>query len=88
MKINLEYEVQALLLLSSMPDSWNTLVVSVSNSALDEKLTLEMVKNSMLNEEARKREKGEASSSDAYVAESHGRNENRGLGQARFQQRP
>ena len=47
MKINFEDEVQALLLLSSMPDSWNTLVVSVSNSAPDGKLTLEMVKNSM-----------------------------------------
>ena len=86
MKINFEDEVQTLLLLSSRRDSWNTLVVSVSNSAPDGKLTLEMVKNSMLNEEARKREKGEASSSDAYVAESHGRNENHGRGQARFQQ--
>jgi hypothetical protein len=57
MKINFEDEVQALLLLSSMPDSWNTLVVSVSNSAPDGKLTLEMVKNRMLNEEARKKEK-------------------------------
>jgi hypothetical protein len=57
MKINFEDEVQALLLLSSMPDSWNTLIVSVSNSAPDGKLTLEMVKNSMLNEEARKKEK-------------------------------
>jgi hypothetical protein len=49
MKINFEDEVQALLLLSSMPNCWNTLVVSVSNSAPDGKLTLEMVKNSMLN---------------------------------------
>jgi hypothetical protein len=68
-KINFEDEVQALLLLSSMPDSWNMLVVSVSNSAPDGKLMLEMVKNSMLNEEARKKEKGDASSSDAYVKE-------------------
>jgi hypothetical protein len=57
MKINFEDEVQALLLLISMPDSWNPLVVSVSNSAPDGKLTLEMVNNSMLNEEARKKEK-------------------------------
>jgi hypothetical protein len=48
MKINFEDAVQALLLLSSMPDSWNMLVVSVSNSAR----MLKMVKNSMLNEEA------------------------------------
>jgi hypothetical protein len=86
MNINFEDEVQALLLMSSMPDSWNTLVVSVSNSAPDGKLALEMVKNSMLNKEARNKEKGDASSSDAYVAESHGKKEYRGHGQARFQQ--
>ena len=84
MKINFEDEVQALLLLSSMLDSWNTLVVSISNSAPDGKLTCEMVKNSMLNEESRKREKGEASSSDAYVAESHGK-DNRGRSQGKSQ---
>jgi hypothetical protein len=49
MKINFEDEVQALLLLSSMPDSWNTLVVSVNNSAPDGKQILEIVKNSVLN---------------------------------------
>ncbi|KAK1652513.1 hypothetical protein QYE76_070318 [Lolium multiflorum] len=78
MKINFEDELQALLLLSSMPDSWNTLVVSVSNSAPDGKLTLEMVKNNMLNEEAIKRGKGDASSSNAYVDESHCKHDNRG----------
>jgi hypothetical protein len=83
MKVNFEDEVQALLMLSSMPDSWNMLVVSVHNSAPDEKMTLDMVKN-MLNEEARKKEKGDPSSSDAYVAESHGKNEARGRGQAIF----
>ena len=58
MKINLDDEVQALLLLSSLPDSWNMLVVSLSNSVLDGKLAPDMVKNSMLNEEARRKEKG------------------------------
>ena len=79
MKINLDDEVQALLLLSSLPDSWNTLVVSLSNSALDGKLTPEMVKNSMLNEEARRKEKGshQASSSDAYVAQKKDENQGR-----------
>jgi hypothetical protein len=47
------------------------LVVSLSNSALDGKLTPNMVKNSLLNEEARRKEIGshQPSSSDAYVAE-------------------
>jgi hypothetical protein len=84
MKKNFEDEVQALLLLSSMPDSWNTLVVSVNNSAPNGRLTLEVVKNSMLNEEAIKKEKGDASSSDAYVAESHGKKEACGRSQTRF----
>jgi hypothetical protein len=57
MKNNFEDEVKELLLLSSMPDSWNTLIASVSNLALDVKLTSEMVKNSMLNGEYRKNKK-------------------------------
>ena len=59
MKINLDDEVQALLLLGSLPDSWNTLV-SLSNSAPDGKLTPDMVKNNMLNEEAKRKEKKRA----------------------------
>ena len=79
MKINLDDEVQALLFLSSLPGSWNTLVVSLSNSAPDGKLTPDMVKNNMLNEEARRKEKGshQASSSDAYVAEKKDENRDR-----------
>ena len=86
MKINLDDEVQALLFLSSLPGSWNTLVVSLSNSAPDGKLTPDMVKNSMLNEEARRKEKGshQSSSSDAYVAEK--KEENRGRNHVKFQQ--
>ncbi|VFQ64792.1 unnamed protein product [Cuscuta campestris] len=41
-----EDELQALLLLSSVPDSWDTLVVSLSNSAPDGNMTMEMVKAS------------------------------------------
>ncbi|VFQ72988.1 unnamed protein product [Cuscuta campestris] len=47
MKMKLEDELQALLLLSSLPDSWDTLVVSLSNSAPDGKMTMEMVKASL-----------------------------------------
>ncbi|VFQ83323.1 unnamed protein product [Cuscuta campestris] len=58
MKMKLEDELQALLLLSSLPDSWDTLVVLLSNSAPDGKMTMEMVKASLLNEEARRKESG------------------------------
>ncbi|GFZ05353.1 hypothetical protein Acr_17g0009250 [Actinidia rufa] len=51
-------EMQALLLLSSLPESWETLVVSLSNSAPNEKLTTSMVMDALFNEEARRREMG------------------------------
>ncbi|XP_048323873.2 retrovirus-related Pol polyprotein from transposon TNT 1-94 [Ziziphus jujuba] len=51
-------EDQALLLLSSLPDSWETLVVSLSNSAPNGKLTMAMVKDALFNEEARRKDIG------------------------------
>lgn len=56
MKMVLEDELQALLLLSSLPDNWDTLVVSLSNSAPQGVLTLDIVKDSMFNEESRWKE--------------------------------
>jgi hypothetical protein len=58
-----------------MANNWNMLVVSFSNLASDEKLSLKMVKNSMLNEQAKNRKKGDAPSSGVYVAESHDKND-------------
>lgn len=55
MKMVLDDELQALLLLSSLPDSWETLVVSLSNSATDGKLTMSQVTSSLLNEELRRK---------------------------------
>ena len=82
MKMKLEDELQALLLLSSLPESWETLVVSLSTSAPEGKLTMEMVKDSLLNEEARRKEKGE-SSSEVLVSEKH---ERRGRSKSRHPQ--
>jgi len=59
MKLVLDDEVQALLMLSSLPDSWETLVVSLSNSAPNCVMTMGMVKDSMFNEEARRKKHGE-----------------------------
>ena len=58
MKMILDDEFQALLLLSSLPDSWETLVVSVSNSARSGTLTLDMVKDNKFNEEFRRKDIG------------------------------
>ena len=62
MKMNIDDEMQASLLLSSLPDSWETLVVTVSNSTPNGILTMESVKDSLLNEDVRTKEKGESSS--------------------------
>ncbi|KAK2982097.1 hypothetical protein RJ640_001159 [Escallonia rubra] len=50
--MELDDELQALLLLSSQSDSWETLVVSLSNSAPNGKLTMSTVKDSLFSEEA------------------------------------
>lgn len=58
MKLVLDDKVQSLLMLSSFPDSWETLVVSLSNSASNSVMTMVMVKDNMFNEEARRKEQG------------------------------
>ena len=57
-KISLDNELQALLLLSSLPDSWETLVVPLSASCQDENLSLDVIKTGLLNEHARRKESG------------------------------
>ncbi|CAL5322839.1 unnamed protein product [Camellia sinensis] len=84
--MELEDEMQALLLLSSLPDSWETLVVSLSNSAPEGKLTMGMVTDALFNEEARKKEM-EGEQSHALVTESRGRDRERGRGRGRSKSR-
>ena len=62
MKMNIGDEMQASLPLSSLPDSWETLVVTVSNSTPNGIPTMESVKDGLLNETARRKERGESSS--------------------------
>ncbi|VFQ95989.1 unnamed protein product [Cuscuta campestris] len=78
-KMKLEDELQALLLLSSLPDSWDTLVVSLSNSAPDGKMTMEMVKASLLNEDAMRKESSYPSQAEENVIleSSRGRSKSR-----------
>ena len=77
MKMKIEDELQALLLLSSLPDSWDTLVISLSNSAPNGNLTMVMVKDSLFNEEARRKEQGISSETEALVTENRSRGKNR-----------
>ncbi|GFZ09180.1 cytochrome P450, family 716, subfamily A, polypeptide 1 [Actinidia rufa] len=70
-------EMQALLLLSSLPESWETLVVSLSNSAPNGKLTTSMVMDALFNEEARRREMGSIDQSESQALVSEGSKEKR-----------
>ena len=49
--LSLDNETLACLLLDSLPNSWNTLVVPLGNSVPKEKFMLAMVRNSLINEE-------------------------------------
>ncbi|GFS33854.1 hypothetical protein Acr_00g0030870 [Actinidia rufa] len=75
-------EMQALLLLSSLPESWETLVVSLSNSVPNGKLTTSMIMDALFNEEARRREMGSTDQSESQALVSEGSRE-RGRGQGR-----
>ncbi|CAL1380337.1 unnamed protein product [Linum trigynum] len=83
MGIKMEDEVVALLVLASLPESWETLKISLTNSAKDGVINMEIVKSGVLNEEMRKRSQGASSSSSqsdllTVDSKSRGRSEARG----------
>ncbi|KAL6191103.1 hypothetical protein ACLB2K_037495 [Fragaria x ananassa] len=77
MGMTIDDELQALLLLESLSDNWETFVITVSNSAPDGKLTMDNVKSNMLNEETR-RKFSSSDNSQVFVAENRGRRESKG----------
>ncbi|CAH9132849.1 unnamed protein product [Cuscuta epithymum] len=80
MGIKFEDEIQGLWLLGTLPDSWETFRTSLSNSAPDGIITMELAKGSVLNEEMRRKSQGSSSHSDVLVTESRGRSQSRGPG--------
>ncbi|WVY96494.1 hypothetical protein V8G54_028645 [Vigna mungo] len=68
--MKIDDELQALLLLSSLPESWTP----------DGKLSLDNITDSLLNEESRRKERGSSSYSEANVVENRGRSEHRSKG--------
>lgn len=77
MGIKFNVKIQGLFLLGSLPDSWEVLRTSLSNSALDGAISMDLAKSSLLNEEMRRKSQG-SSSSDVLVTDSRGRSKNRG----------
>ncbi|KAL5752812.1 hypothetical protein ACOSQ2_023319 [Xanthoceras sorbifolium] len=86
-EIEFDEEVRALILLSSLPDSWNATVTAVSSSSGNNKLKFDDVRDLVLSEEIRRRESGEASSSSALQTESRGRTSERSSYRSRLKSR-
>ena len=87
MKLKIDDELQALLLLSSLLNNWETLVVSLSNSTPNGVLQLPMVKDSLFNEETRRKDMGK-DNAQALVTKNKGRSKTRnskGRGKSRSQ---
>ncbi|KAH9307248.1 hypothetical protein KI387_035159, partial [Taxus chinensis] len=81
-KIDFDDEVRALLILCSLSDSWDNLVMVVSNSVSNKsKLKFEDVIGVILSEEMRRKSSRDSSTSrNALTVESRGRQKNRGKG--------
>jgi len=60
--------VKALILLSSLPESWSATVTTVSNSASNSKLKLDNICDLILSEDVRMKSLGESSSSSSGSA--------------------
>ena len=61
--INFEDEIKVLILMSSLPESWGTVVAAISSSRGSEKLKFDEIHDVVLSESIRKREVGHSSGS-------------------------
>jgi len=67
MDIKFDDEVQALLLLLSLPDSWYGTVTAITSSAGSDGFTFEKIRDLILGEDVRRKSSGELSSESLYV---------------------
>ena len=65
--IKFDDEVQALLLLLYLPDSWSGMVIAISSSTRSDGFTFEKIRDLILGEDVRRRSSGELSSESLYV---------------------
>ena len=77
-KINLDDEIRAILLMCSMPDSWDNLMVAISTSAPAGTLKFDDVSSSLMNEELRWKSMIENHGGEALSIADRGRKMDRG----------
>ena len=75
--INFEDEIKALILMSSLPESWDTVVAAISSSRGSEKLNFDEICDVVLSKSIRKREVGDSSGS-ALSVNRRGRSKTKG----------
>ncbi|VFQ88764.1 unnamed protein product, partial [Cuscuta campestris] len=81
--IKFDDEVQALLLLSSLPDSWSGTVTAVTGSVGPDVFTFDQIRDLVLGEDVRRKSSGESSGELLHVG--RGRKNNRGSGSRNIQ---
>ena len=77
-KIILDDEIRAILLMCSMPDSWENLIVAMSTSTTTGTLKFDDVRNSLMNEELRRKSIAENQGGEALALADRGRRMDRG----------
>ncbi|RVW18006.1 Retrovirus-related Pol polyprotein from transposon TNT 1-94 [Vitis vinifera] len=87
-EIDFDDEIRALIVLASLPNSWEAMRMAVSNSTGKEKLKYNDIRDLILAEEIRRRDVGETSGSgSALNLETRGRGNNRNSNQGRSNSR-
>jgi hypothetical protein len=87
-EIDFDDEIRALIVLASLPNSWEAVRMAVSNSAGKSKLVYEDIRDLILSEEVRRRDAGEPScSGSALNLETRGRGQERNFGRGRSKSR-
>ena len=79
MGVNFDEEIRALLILCSLPERWNGLVMAVSNSVPRSSTLKYDVISVILSEETRRKSSGGSTSRSALNAQSRGRITERGI---------
>ncbi|RVW81313.1 Retrovirus-related Pol polyprotein from transposon TNT 1-94 [Vitis vinifera] len=84
-RIDFDDEIRALIVLASLPNSWEAMRMAVSNSTGKEKLKYNDIRDLIMAEEIRRRDAGETSGSgSALNLETRGRSNNRNSNQGHF----
>ncbi|RDX69178.1 hypothetical protein CR513_51740, partial [Mucuna pruriens] len=75
--IKFEDEILGLLLLNSLPESWETFKISITNSTPNSVVSLQMVKGSVLKEEMRRKTQDSSSQFEVLVSKNMGKSQKR-----------